>query len=452
MADPRILPPITQPLTFGGKTINGKVLLDSNGVGRWYYPGDLPEDGRPIGGDYSTLISKQRPDGSWGPWSPTTDKSIPNLSSRSGISVAAINSSLWKTPTIQNTLNQTRTNGLGGPAAAGKIDPKIPGATNVDGTVGAGASDITTQSNLKSQAVAIYRDTYGNFRYPLSIDNTTQDCIRFSMHRYVPKQFNATLLGKDTFDTKGNLFEEPTLTDKDKKILGTVTLPIQSPASDTNTVVWGDNSMDAVNANAAALALSLITGGESGGGVDPSKGAEKINQVAGQLGTLVATKFAEQAATGQSGSLYTRLTGAIINPNMELLFNSPALRSFSFNFKLSAREAAEAVEIRKIIRFFKQGMSVKKAESNLFLVSPNVFEIHYLYRGGKDPVDHPWMNRFKTCALQSCSVNYTPEGNYATYDGGSMTSYEISLNFGELTPIYDSDYDAMDKNLTEIGY
>jgi hypothetical protein len=32
-----------------------------------------------------------------------------------------------------------------------------------------------------------------------------------------------------------------------------------------------------------------------------------------------------------------RTEGAILNPNMELLFNGPSLRSFTFSFKLASR-------------------------------------------------------------------------------------------------------------------
>ena len=44
------------------------------------------------------------------------------------------------------------------------------------------------------------------------------------------------------------------------------------------------------------------------------------------------------------------------------------------------------------------------------------------------------MNKIKECALLSVAVNYTPEGNYATFDDGAMTSYELTLSFQELNP------------------
>ena len=46
----------------------------------------------------------------------------------------------------------------------------------------------------------------------------------------------------------------------------------------------------------------------------------------------------------------------------------------------------------------------------------------------------------KTCALTGTSVNYTPEGAWAAYEGGQPVSIMLSMRFQELEPIYDTDY------------
>ena len=105
---------------------------------------------------------------------------------------------------------------------------------------------------------------------------------------------------------------------------------------------------------------------------------------------------------------------------------------------MNAREAAESREIVKIIRFFKQGSAAQRSESNLFLKSPHTFRIQYMHRGPDN--ENPFMNKIKECALLSVAVNYTPEGNYATFDDGAMTSYELTLSFQELEPVFNDDY------------
>lgn len=280
------------------------------------------------------------------------------------------------------------------------------------------------------------------YMYPVQ-RNSNQDYIKFTMYRFAPKK--ATTDVKDI--SKGASF---TGSNKQKDPLGTVLLPIQPQISDSNRVVWGERELNAFESLAGVTALGTI-----------EKGSEALTDVFTGINELVksnksdlssaAAAFFAQRALGANSDFFTRVTGAILNPNLELLFQGPSLRSFNFNFTMSAREKDESVEIRNIIRFFKQGMSVKRTKTNLFLQAPNVFDISYVY--GKTNKDHPWINKIKTCALQDCSVNYTPEGTYATYEDGSMTQYQMSLTFSEIDPIYDDDYEGQGKDITtEIGY
>ena len=72
-----------------------------------------------------------------------------------------------------------------------------------------------------------------------------------------------------------------------------------------------------------------------------------------------------------------------------------------------------------------------------------------------DEIVHPSLNIIKDCALLSCNVQYTPDGTYMTYDDPfrTMTSYQLTLAFGELDPIFDDDYTDLDDNNDQvIGY
>ena len=106
--------------------------------------------------------------------------------------------------------------------------------------------------------------------------------------------------------------------------------------------------------------------------------------------------------------------------------------------------------IKKIIRMFKQSMAVKRSESLVFLKSPNTYKLQYITAGGRD---HSFLPKIKECALTGCSVNYTPDGNYQTYENSSMVAYEMTLNFAELEPIYHDDYSNLDGNTDQsIGF
>lgn len=45
-------------------------------------------------------------------------------------------------------------------------------------------------------------------------------------------------------------------------------------------------------------------------------------------------------------------------------------------------------------------------------------------------------------------------GSYMTYGDGSMVGYEMTLNFQEIEPIFDEDYDKLDEQGpdTTIGF
>lgn len=139
----------------------------------------------------------------------------------------------------------------------------------------------------------------------------------------------------------------------------------------------------------------------------------------------------------------------VLNPNMELLFNGPQLRTFGFTFKLSPRSSREAQEVVKIIKFFKQGMSPIRSQSNFFLKAPHTFTLKYMM--GKGRGEQKYLNKFKECALSNASVQYTPDGNYNTFTDGIMTSYSLQLTFNELTPVFNDDYGNGSFDAT-IGY
>lgn len=279
-----------------------------------------------------------------------------------------------------------------------------------------------------------------DLKYPSNLQIEHQDVIKFNMLEYDPKSFNAgTNGGLGGFDEERSKYDE--------RIIGSVFLPIQGSISDTNAVTWGSETMNPAEAAAANIALTGITEGgkEAANKLSTMLDAAKKSK---DVGTALAAKFAE-AAAGTSGIL-ARTQGSIINPNMELLFQGPSLRPFSFTFRLSARNTKDKDQITQIIRFFKQGMAVQRTESQLFLKAPHTFKIQYLHKSK----DHQYINKIKECALQSFNVNYTPEGTYMTFADGLMTSYEITMQFQELEPIFNDDYGNIDGASvdTEIGY
>jgi len=280
------------------------------------------------------------------------------------------------------------------------------------------------------------RKAYGNLQYPVGMDISNQDHIKFTMLKYEAKPLQASKIAEGTgFGTRNS----------NRSPMGTVILPITGPISDTNTADWSSSNISAVQAMGASASADMIQNGLGEGASAAAK--DLVSLVGSQKGDLqkaISVSFAGEAVGAQN--LLARTSGAILNPNMELLFNGPQLRQFSFTFRMTPRSKDEAEQVRKIIRFFKQGMSVKRGASQLFLKAPNTFKVQYINKAK----DHPYIGKVKECALLSCGVNYAPDGTYMTYaEIPSMTAYEMTLSFTELEPVYDDEYGNDDNN---VGY
>ena len=288
------------------------------------------------------------------------------------------------------------------------------------------------------------RTQFPTIIHPADLGTSKQDVIRFDMHEYVPGELSQVNLGKDGASGLGFNSGSNNLGPS----IGSVTLPIPSGITDQNKADWGSNSMSALDIAKANVAKTAIFDGLQEGATKFLDYLKEAQKNAGPAGTAIGNAFAASAAGVDGQALLSRTTGMVMNPNMELLFKGPTLRPFSFKFKLSPRGQTEADNIIQIIRFFKQGSAPIRSQSNLFLKSPHVFRITYIHRGEKGEL-HKKLNAFKTCALQGFGVNYTPTGNYATYQDGTMVAYDINMSFTEITPIFNDDYDMDD---TFIGF
>ena len=52
--------------------------------------------------------------------------------------------------------------------------------------------------------------------------------------------------------------------------------------------------------------------------------------------------------------------------------------------RFTPREQEEAEEVRRIIKFFKKQMAPKRTEQKIFLKSPNVFRLKYMFKNGQE--------------------------------------------------------------------
>jgi len=252
-----------------------------------------------------------------------------------------------------------------------------------------------------------------------------------------------------------------------------VELPIPNELSDSQGVEFGQSKMNAFEMIGFNQASAFME--------DPGAASRDVQEAvnAARLGAISAQDFGDKDGGSVAGvvraalsgvalnsfgsnfttnSLLSRATGQILNSNKELLFEGVNLRSFNFNFTFAPRSKDEGKRVMKIIRSLKRAMAPKAGEGydfrsnaytgtgGIFLNAPDVFLIKYL-KGGKE---HPFLNKFKPCALTSLTVNYTGASIYSSYEDGTPTLITMQTQFSEMNPIYAEDYD--DPNLGGVGY
>jgi len=326
------------------------------------------------------------------------------------------------------------------------------------------------------QASAKSQRRGGVLRYPLEALTGTTDYLQIDILEYKrpknqltrPAGFGTNTLNRASGrTTSGSLARKSVVND------GSILLQVPSNVQDGNAVNYGDSSMNTlIGAAAGIVGNAMGKGGEELAKIQKQGLSKTLENFGTAVKDDAQKRFANSQGVGQAAQdfmnakltssalgvfggnvsaqdLLARQTGQIFNPNLELLFDAPTLRSFTFSFKMTPRSEQEAKQCKLIIRSFKQNMAPKaNTESGIdgtgiFLKTPNIFELRYR-KGNRD---HPFLHKFKQCFLTNFSVNYTAEGTHTTYDDATPVSMQMDMTFKEIEPIYDVDYKDSDNSV-----
>jgi hypothetical protein len=290
-------------------------------------------------------------------------------------------------------------------------------------------------------------------RYPIKKLTSKDDYVQIDIYKYKPGGLNS-----------GSSFALPSGGAQPGTLEQSIILPMPQSLPDNSTsAMWGKNEMGPLEIASANIAKETIDAGNAFEGLYNS-----IGQEAGKFMDAAQTGIGQQALSsgiaaaavknimgqgGDVGSYLSRSGGITFNQNVELLFTGVDLRpAFAFNFDMVPRSASETLTIKNIIKTLKLAMAPNKSSSGsagagLFITAPRVFNVKY--KSGSS--NHPFLNRFKTCALQSMSVNFTPDGTYTTYKDATPVHIQMTLQFQELTPIFREDYEE-GEGAIGVGY
>ena len=295
-------------------------------------------------------------------------------------------------------------------------------------------------------------------KWPNDAIESTTDYVFFQFGKYVAP------FGRDAQSSSGSTFSKragyisSSERMKPDPYLSSIMLPIPQDLGNDLQQQWQGKAFTGMG----RAAVGAMAGGQF------NMIAQKAGDFTGNIKAIQdsLTTMGLNMVPGAGGNLDSNdisgaTRGVVLNPNAELLYDSPELREIGMSFKMVPKNPAEAKTIRAIIKTFRRAAlpqwggtedlevgSKRDVEQGKALISdatqrdnfirvPRLCKFTFMH--GSSP--HEWINQFKPCAISNVSVNYTPDGTFATYSDGSPVATEIRLSFQETKLIFEDEVD-----------
>lgn len=131
----------------------------------------------------------------------------------------------------------------------------------------------------------------------------------------------------------------------------------------------------------------------------------------------------------------------IINPNVEMFYEGPQMRTLGMKFSMAARSPGEAAEIAKIVKAFRMAAApsfsgANSGQSTRLIKIPSYVKMRYMV-GGKD---NQYLPKHKLMNIMSVDVRYD-NGMYQTFSDDRPLYTELTINFQESKIIFREDID-----------
>jgi hypothetical protein len=193
----------------------------------------------------------------------------------------------------------------------------------------------------------------------------------------------------------------------------------------------GDSTITAILAGGTSVAQSIRTYNQNGNGKQFGQSLAK------NLSPFLFNALGDKVG-GIGKALAIAGNQMVTNPMIEVIYSSPQLRQFRFDFMFYPDSQKEAKAVQKIIRLFQfhQAPEVAPGTGGYFLVPPSEFDIQFYYKG-QENVNIPAIS---TCVLDSMDVDYAPNG-WSAYENpgqdaemggtGMPVAIKMSLSFKE---------------------
>ena len=213
---------------------------------------------------------------------------------------------------------------------------------------------------------------------------------------------------------------------------------------------WGGAGFGAFFTTIAG-AMAGVTDGKFGESLQTAAEDFKgLTKIAGYKAAVAAMN--KGLGTNVSVSqLMQGVSGTIINPNIELMYEAPEMRGFQLRFKMMARSESEGNIIRSIYNTFKRAMlptfggSVGKSsdgkgtgmigdlgKAGSLMTVPKIVQVQFMTGANMNT----YVPQYKPCAITQVDLTHTADGSWAAYKGGMPVAVEMAVTFKETKLIF----------------
>lgn len=133
----------------------------------------------------------------------------------------------------------------------------------------------------------------------------------------------------------------------------------------------------------------------------------------------------------------SKLLGKRMNPGVDILFQSTALRVFQFNFLMIPKNANESKQMKNIADSLRYHAAPEIVNLDLMFNVPSEFNIRFFYTNSRgELVENTNIPKIAKCVLERVDVDYAGvNGEWSTFADGSPVSCMITTQFKEMEVI-----------------
>lgn len=351
----------------------------------------------------------------------------------------------WKEITDQSKIN----NVISAYGSQLKIDPSKRLGSLSAGPIGGSISNTKeTNLSLRYPSDFIYDETndyiffqFGKYREPFGVNSANSNTG-------ATNQFDAYNASVKDLEIQTLTVKDPQ-TNSNKKV-ETIFLPMPQDLANELKSDWQAKSFTRLG----KTAISALAGGDF----------QKLGSLKDAAGNLQAFQSAISASIlnkipGVAGNLTLNdisgsTRGIVLNPNAEVLYDSPNMREIGMVFKMVPKNRRDAYNIKMICDTFRaaslptfggsggiESFEAGGGRDPVNLTADNFIRVPYLCKFSfmTGSGTNKWLAQFKPCAITRVQVNYTPDGTYAAYGDSSPIATELSINFLESKLIYQNE-------------